>query len=102
MLQSQPEIHDTGRTQLFDPPFDWPFTVAPKANLWLRGYYLNQILVPVLPHQQFSSEQFEVLAMDQNIFTTSQKQQTHLHQKFKQILTNKQRQTLNERILALC
>lgn len=33
--------------------------------------------------------------MDQNIFTLSQKQQTHLHRNFKQILTDKQRQTLN-------
>lgn len=33
--------------------------------------------------------------MDQNIFTLSQKQQTHLHRNFKQILTDKERQTLN-------
>lgn len=33
--------------------------------------------------------------MGQNIFTMSQKQQTHLHQNFKQILTDKERQTLN-------
>lgn len=61
--------------------------MAAKADLWLRWYYLTQILLPVLQHQQFSSEQFEVLAVGQNIFTMSQK---YL-----------QRQTLNGEIFSL-
>ena len=90
--------HDTGRAKL---PYDWPFAVAPKAHLWLKGYHLTQILVPALKHQRVSSQQFEFLAMEQNTSTMSQKQQTHLHQNCKQMLTDKQKQTLNSEDFSL-
>lgn len=61
--------------------------MALKAHLCLKEYQLTQILVTALKCQRFSSEQYEFLAMEQNIFTMSQKQRTHLHQNFKQMLT---------------
>lgn len=89
MVLPQSEIDTLSRSSCHLTGFSWWLwrhsSISRGTTFFRCWFQLSNISNPFL----------NSLAVGQNIFTMSEKHQTHLHQNFNQMLTDKQRQILN-------